>query len=121
MFGLFEGIFPPAMFIIGYMLFVACFFCRDILYLRALAVLGQIALIPYYIDPSGQFDWGPYVGNGVHGNIGMCEPFLHMRPAGRKATRPADPGGTIDVRRCIFLTTTQGLQELIQVRVYNQT
>ncbi len=60
--GLFEGIFPPAMFIIGYMLFVACFFCRDILYLRALAVLGQIALIPYYIDPSGQFDWGPYVG-----------------------------------------------------------
>ena len=59
--GLFEGIFPPAMFIIGYILFVACFFCRDILYLRALAVLGQIALIPYYIDPSGQFDWGPYV------------------------------------------------------------
>ena len=59
--GLFEGIFPPAMFIIGYILFVACFFCRDILYLRALAVLGQIALVPYYIDPSGQFDWGPYV------------------------------------------------------------
>ena len=32
------------------------------LYLRLLAVVGQIALIPYYIDPSGQFNWGPSVG-----------------------------------------------------------
>ena len=40
---------PPVLFLIGYGLFVACFFCRDVLYLRALAVIGQIALIPYYI------------------------------------------------------------------------
>ena len=60
--GLIEGLLPPSMFIIGYALFVACFFCRDMLYLRLLAVVGQIALIPYYIDPSGQFDWGPSVG-----------------------------------------------------------
>ena len=60
--GIIEGIVPPAMFTIGYALFVACFFCKDMLYLRALAVVGQIALIPYYIDPSAQFDWGPYVG-----------------------------------------------------------
>jgi len=45
----FVGWAPPVLFLIGYGLFVACFFCRDVLYLRALAVIGQIALIPYYI------------------------------------------------------------------------
>ena len=118
--GIIEGVLPPAMFTIGYALFVACFFCRDMLYLRALAVVGQIALIPYYIDPSGQFDWGPYVWMACTAIL-VCEPFLPMRPVGRKATRPADPGGTVDVRRCIFLTTAQGLQGHIQIRVYNET
>ena len=45
----FVGWVPTVLFLIGYALFVACFFCRDVLYLRALAVIGQIALIPYYI------------------------------------------------------------------------
>ena len=44
---------PPVLFSIGYGLFVASFFCRDILYLRAMAVIGQIALIPYYIELFG--------------------------------------------------------------------
>ncbi len=45
----FVGWAPPVLFLIGYGLFAACFFCRDVLYLRAMAVIGQIALIPYYI------------------------------------------------------------------------
>jgi hypothetical protein len=45
----FIGWAPSALFLVGYGLFVICFFCKDILYLRALAVIGQIALIPYYV------------------------------------------------------------------------
>ena len=45
----FVGWVPTVLFLIGYGLFVACFFCKDVLYLRALAVIGQIALIPYYL------------------------------------------------------------------------
>ena len=44
---------PPVLFLIGYGLFVACFFCKDILHLRAMSVIGQIALIPYYIGSFG--------------------------------------------------------------------
>ena len=75
--GIIEGILPPAMFTIGYALFVACFFCRDMLYLRALAVVGQIALIPYYIDPSAQFDWGPYVGISCTAIL-VCVNFFYI-------------------------------------------
>ena len=75
--GIIEGILPPAMFTIGYALFVACFFCRDMLYLRTLAVVGQIALIPYYIDPSAQFDWGPYVGISCTAIL-VCVNFFYI-------------------------------------------
>ena len=55
-------IIPLLLFIIGYTLFVACFFFRDILYLRALATIGQIAFIPYFIYADRSILWAPYVG-----------------------------------------------------------
>lgn len=60
--GSFEEIAPPVLFLLGYSLFVACFFFREMLHLRVLAALGQIAFIPYYISVSDQLGWSLYVG-----------------------------------------------------------
>ena len=51
-----EQIGPPWFFITGYSLFVACFFFKDVLYLRTLALVGQLALVPYYIKDLSSID-----------------------------------------------------------------
>ena len=72
----FIGWAPPVLFLIGYGLFVACFFCRDVLYLRALAVIGQIALIPYYIALFG--DGHSAVSNDSALIVGQFSPQIGL-------------------------------------------
>ena len=67
---------PPVLFLVGYVLFVACFFSKDVLYLRAMAVIGQIALIPYYISLFG--DGNLNVSTGDVLIVGRLSPHIGL-------------------------------------------
>lgn len=67
---------PPVLFLVGYGLFVACFVCKDILYLRVLAVVGQIALIPYYIALFG--DGHSTLSDGAISIVGRFSPHIGL-------------------------------------------